>query len=105
MSAAHADMFPPPIPGIDFLHLGLPLGVVVGVAATAAAVAVFRLLRRRQVHRGLAFLAATLLFGAADCASYFAGLQQASTRRRERSQERERLPEAPASASTGNQSR
>jgi hypothetical protein len=84
-----ADVFAPPIPGIDFLYLGLPLGLVVGAGVVAATVGVFVLLKRRKVHGCLALIAAGLIFLAGDCTSYLVGLNESSKRKRERRLERE----------------
>jgi hypothetical protein len=99
---ARSDVFLPPIPGVDFLHLGIPVGPIVGLCVLAAAVALAMGLRRRKVHGCLAVLAAAVLFLVADCSAYLVGLDRASQRRHERRREREERPvprEPPASSS------
>jgi hypothetical protein len=97
----YADVFPPPpIPGIDFLYLGSPAGPVIGLAAAAATVALFRLLRRRNVHGCLSLIAAGLVFLVADCTSYFVGLDRSSRARRERREERWREQQAAAASAS-----
>jgi hypothetical protein len=92
-----ADVFAPPIPGVDFLYLG-PAGPFVGLAVVAATVALFWLLRRRKVHGCLAVVAAGVLFLVADCTSYVVGLDRSARDRRERREQR-RAEQQAASAS------
>ena len=100
--AARADVFLPPIPGVDFLYLGSPIGPLVGLAVVAATVGLFIALQRRKVHGCLAVVAAAVLFLAGDCTAYLVGLDRAGRARRERRRQREEeapRPPVPASAS------
>jgi hypothetical protein len=93
-----ADVFAPPLPGIDFLYLGFPGALIVGGATIAAAIVVFRFLRRRKIHGCLSVAAAVLVFTVADCASYVIGLNESSARKRDRRERWEREAEEQAAA-------
>jgi hypothetical protein len=70
---ALADVATPPFPGLDFLSLGFPRGLVALVVAVGATIGLVVFLRKRQIHGGLVALAAVLLFLAADCTAYYVG--------------------------------
>jgi hypothetical protein len=110
--STRADVFVPPIPGVDFFYLGSPWGPLVGVGVVAATVAAFVLLRRRKVHGCLAAIAALLIFLVGDCTSYIVGfgrwsrekrerrLEREERREREEREERAHPPEPPSAASS-----
>jgi hypothetical protein len=78
-SAAHADVAPPPTLVADYLWLGLPLGPIAGLALLAAAVVLYRHLRRRGRGRLAAAVVGVAVFVAGNVVCYVLAL---SLRRR-----------------------
>ncbi len=82
--SALADVFVPPVPGLDFFHLGGVQGFVAVAAALIGAALVYRWLSKK-VKKGLALAIAVGLFLAADCTAYTIGrASQRADRERER---------------------
>lgn len=81
-----ADVMPVPVPGVDFLNLGSPLGQILGCLCLVTAVGVFVLLLRRKLSWWKAALVAVLILIVGDCSAFYFSIGRL---RRERSKQRD----------------
>jgi hypothetical protein len=82
--ASLADVFVPPVPGLDFFHLGGVEGFIAVAAALIGSALVYQWLKKK-IKRGFALAIALGLFLAADCTAYTVGrASQRAYRERER---------------------
>jgi hypothetical protein len=65
-----ADVAPPRFTGVDFVTLGLPGPLLLGLAALVASIVLYVLLRKRNLTRLRAALVAIGVFLAIDVATY-----------------------------------
>ena len=79
--ALAADVIPPPTLVIDFLYLGIPLGLVAGALLLAAVVAVYRRQRQRGRSRVRAVLFGALTLFAGNLALSSAAANSATATR------------------------
>jgi hypothetical protein len=79
-----ADVFVPPIPGLDFFHLGGVEGFIAVAAALIGSALVYQWLCKK-IKRGFALAIAVGLFLTADCTAYTIGrASQRAHRERQR---------------------
>jgi hypothetical protein len=83
-STARADMAPPPTFVVDFLWLGIPVGLFAGAALITGVVVLFRGLRKQGVNRFLSVAICLVLLGGVNFLFYMYALRKSDEARANR---------------------